>query len=131
MYVKRMILMQRGARPSGEHISRKNGKERSETNETRARDRTGGWIAASMFPAVAFPSRTLILRNAAAVLAKPAVAGYPYYPLVGMMAMVVYRPAPYVAIRHVVRLVSIRDLRPMPLPRTSERNLRPNKRSVR
>jgi hypothetical protein len=42
MYMKRMILIQRGARPSKEHISTKNRKNRSETNETRARDKTGG-----------------------------------------------------------------------------------------
>jgi hypothetical protein len=41
MYVRRIILIQRRARPSREHISTKNGKDRSETNETRARDRTG------------------------------------------------------------------------------------------
>jgi hypothetical protein len=41
MYVKRIILMQRGARPSKEHILTKNRKDRSETNKTRARDRTG------------------------------------------------------------------------------------------
>jgi hypothetical protein len=56
MYVKRMILIQRRARPSKKYISTKNRKDKSETNETRARDRTGGWIAASMFPVVAFPS---------------------------------------------------------------------------
>jgi hypothetical protein len=42
MYVKKMILIQRRARLSREHISTKNGKDRSKTNETRARDRTGG-----------------------------------------------------------------------------------------
>jgi hypothetical protein len=40
MYVKRMILMQRGTRLSKEHILTKNRKDRSKTNETRARDRT-------------------------------------------------------------------------------------------
>jgi hypothetical protein len=56
IYVKRMILIQRGARPSRKHISTKNRKDRSKTNETRARDRTGGWITALMFSAVAFLS---------------------------------------------------------------------------
>jgi hypothetical protein len=40
MYVKRIILMQRRARLSREHILIKNRKNRSKTNKTRARDRT-------------------------------------------------------------------------------------------
>jgi hypothetical protein len=90
MYVKRIILMQRGARPSKEHILTKNRKDKSKTNKIRARDKTGGWIVALMFLAVAFLSWTLILQNAAVVLAKLAVAGYLYYLLIGMIAMVVY-----------------------------------------
>jgi hypothetical protein len=42
IYIKRIILIQRGARLSKEHILTKNRKDRSKTNETRARDRTGG-----------------------------------------------------------------------------------------
>jgi hypothetical protein len=41
MYMKRMILIQKGARPNKKHILTKNRKDRSKTNETRARDRTG------------------------------------------------------------------------------------------
>jgi hypothetical protein len=43
MYVKKIILMQRGTRPSREHILTKNRKNRSKTNktnETRVRDKT-------------------------------------------------------------------------------------------
>jgi hypothetical protein len=43
-----------------------------------------------MFLAIAFLSRTLILQNTAAVLAKPAIAYYLYYLLVRIIAMVVY-----------------------------------------
>jgi hypothetical protein len=39
--VKRIILIQRGIRPSKEHILTKNGKDKSKTNKTKARDRTG------------------------------------------------------------------------------------------
>jgi hypothetical protein len=35
-----MILIQRKARPNKEHILTKNKKDRSKTNETRAKDRT-------------------------------------------------------------------------------------------
>jgi hypothetical protein len=42
IYTRRIISMLRGARPSREHISTKNRKDRSKTNETRARDRTSG-----------------------------------------------------------------------------------------
>jgi hypothetical protein len=42
IYIKRMILIQRGIRPSKEHILTKNRKDKSKTNKTRARDRTGG-----------------------------------------------------------------------------------------
>jgi hypothetical protein len=41
MYIKRIILMQRGARPNKEHILTKNRKDRSKTNETKTRDKTG------------------------------------------------------------------------------------------
>jgi hypothetical protein len=41
MYIKKIILIQRGARLSKEHISTKNRKDRSKTNKTKARDRTG------------------------------------------------------------------------------------------
>jgi hypothetical protein len=40
--VRRIILMPRRTRPSKEHILTKNRKDRSKTNKTRARDRTGG-----------------------------------------------------------------------------------------
>jgi hypothetical protein len=40
--VKKIILIQREARPSREHILTKNRKDKSETNKTRARDRTSG-----------------------------------------------------------------------------------------
>jgi hypothetical protein len=43
-----------------------------------------------MFLAVAFLFRILILRNATAVLAKPAIARYLYYLLVEIIAIVVY-----------------------------------------
>jgi hypothetical protein len=42
MYIKRIILIQRGVKPSREHILTKNRKDRSKTNKTRARDRTNG-----------------------------------------------------------------------------------------
>jgi hypothetical protein len=38
--MKRMILIQRRVRPSKEHILTKNRKDRSKTNETRAKDKT-------------------------------------------------------------------------------------------
>jgi hypothetical protein len=41
IYIKRIILIQRNIRPSKEHILTKNRKNRSKTNKTRARDRTG------------------------------------------------------------------------------------------
>jgi hypothetical protein len=40
MYIKRIILIQRRARLSKEHILIKNRKDRSKTNKTRARNRT-------------------------------------------------------------------------------------------
>jgi hypothetical protein len=40
IYVKRIILMQKRARLSKEHILTKNRKDKSKTNKTRARDRT-------------------------------------------------------------------------------------------
>jgi hypothetical protein len=40
IYVKRIILIQRGARPSKEYISTKNKKDKSKTNKTKARNRT-------------------------------------------------------------------------------------------
>jgi hypothetical protein len=42
IYVKRIILMQRKARPNKEHILTKNRKDKSKTNKTRAKDRTDG-----------------------------------------------------------------------------------------
>jgi hypothetical protein len=42
MYTRRIISMPREARPSKEHILTKNRKNKSKTNKTRARDRTGG-----------------------------------------------------------------------------------------
>jgi hypothetical protein len=56
IYIKRIILIQRSVRPSKEHILTKNRKNRSKTNKTKTRDRTGEWIAALMFLAVAFLS---------------------------------------------------------------------------
>jgi hypothetical protein len=41
IYVKRIILILREARPNREHILTKNRKDRSKTNKTKARDRTG------------------------------------------------------------------------------------------
>jgi hypothetical protein len=40
IYIKRIILIQRKARPSKEHILIKNKKDKSKTNKTKARDRT-------------------------------------------------------------------------------------------
>jgi hypothetical protein len=40
IYIKRIILIQRKARLSKEHILTKNRKDKSKTNKTRARDRT-------------------------------------------------------------------------------------------
>jgi hypothetical protein len=40
IYIKRIILIQRKARPSKKHILTKNRKDRSKTNKTRAKDRT-------------------------------------------------------------------------------------------
>jgi hypothetical protein len=42
IYIKRIILIQRDKRPSKKHILTKNRKDRSETNKTRTRDKTGG-----------------------------------------------------------------------------------------
>jgi hypothetical protein len=42
MYIRKMILMLRKARPSREYILTKNRKDKSETNKTRARDKTSG-----------------------------------------------------------------------------------------
>jgi hypothetical protein len=98
MYIRRIILRRRGARCSGGYISTKNRKDSSKTNEISIRDRTSGWIVALVFLAAVFPSRTLILRNVAAVLANPVVACYPYYLLVGIIAIVVHWPELYVAI---------------------------------
>jgi hypothetical protein len=40
IYIKRIILIQRRARPNKEHILTKNKKDRSKTNKTRAKNRT-------------------------------------------------------------------------------------------
>jgi hypothetical protein len=40
IYIKKIILIQRGTKLNKEHILTKNRKDRSKTNETRARDRT-------------------------------------------------------------------------------------------
>jgi hypothetical protein len=40
MYIKKIILIQRGARPNKKHILTKNRKDRSKTNETKVKDRT-------------------------------------------------------------------------------------------
>jgi hypothetical protein len=40
IYVKRIILIQRGVRPSKKHILTKNRKDKSKTNKTKARDKT-------------------------------------------------------------------------------------------
>jgi hypothetical protein len=40
IYIKRIILIQRGVRLSKEHILTKNKKNKSKTNKTKARDRT-------------------------------------------------------------------------------------------
>jgi hypothetical protein len=42
IYTKKIILILRRARLNKEYISTKNRKNRSKTNKTRARDRTGG-----------------------------------------------------------------------------------------
>jgi hypothetical protein len=42
IYIKRIILIQKDTRPSKKYILTKNKKDKSETNETRARDKTGG-----------------------------------------------------------------------------------------
>jgi hypothetical protein len=42
IYIKKIILMLRKTRFSKEHILTKNKKNRSKTNKTRAKDRTGG-----------------------------------------------------------------------------------------
>jgi hypothetical protein len=42
IYIKRIILIQRKARPSKEHILTKNRKNKSKTNKTRAKDKTSG-----------------------------------------------------------------------------------------
>jgi hypothetical protein len=41
IYIKRIILIQRRARLSKEHILTKNKKDRNKTNKIKARDRTG------------------------------------------------------------------------------------------
>jgi hypothetical protein len=41
IYIRRIILMLREARPSKKHILTKNRKNKSKTNKTRARDKTG------------------------------------------------------------------------------------------
>jgi hypothetical protein len=42
IYIRRIILILRRARPSKEHILTKNRKDKSKTNKIRAKDRTGG-----------------------------------------------------------------------------------------
>jgi hypothetical protein len=40
IYIKKIILIQRGVKPSKEYILIKNRKDKSKTNETKAKDRT-------------------------------------------------------------------------------------------
>jgi hypothetical protein len=40
IYIKKIILIQKEARPNKEYILTKNRKNKSKTNKTRARDRT-------------------------------------------------------------------------------------------
>jgi hypothetical protein len=41
IYIKRIILIQKRAKSNKKHILTKNRKDRSKTNKTRARDKTG------------------------------------------------------------------------------------------
>jgi hypothetical protein len=42
IYIKRIILIQRRARPSKKHILTKNKKDKNKTNKIKAKDKTDG-----------------------------------------------------------------------------------------